>query len=110
MDGQQFDTWTRQSAMPRSRRRSILALCSAALLGAVGGPSFAEAGQCGRKCKKQCQKQVGACENVVRAFCNNTDPGGNGCLQSVLRCCDPLKTCDSSTATQCFIDNLFTPR
>jgi len=110
MEGQHFDSWTRQAVMPRSRRRSILALSGAALLGAVSGPSVAEAGKCGQKCKKQCQKQVGACDNVVRAFCNTSDPGGNGCLQSVLRCYDPLKTCDSATSTQCFIDNLFTLR
>jgi hypothetical protein len=109
MEAEHFDRWTRRAAAPRSPRRSILALSGAALLGAASGPSVAAAGRCGQKCKKRCEKQVGACEDVVRAFCATEDPGGNGCIQNVLHCCFPLKNCDSATSTQCFIDNLFPP-
>lgn len=110
MDGRQFDTWTRQRATPLSRRRSLLTLSSAALAGAIAVPTVAEAGKNKKKCKKKCQQQVGQCEDVVRAFCEEADPGGNGCLMAVLPCCDPLQTCNSAASTQCFIDELFTPK
>jgi hypothetical protein len=107
MDGRQFDAWTRQTAMPFSRRRSILTLSGAGIAAAAAGPLVAKAGKRGKKCKKKCQQQVGQCEDVVRAFCSDVDPGGNGCLQTVLPCCDPLQTCNSAASTQCFIDALF---
>jgi hypothetical protein len=108
MDGRQFDAWTRRTATTLSRRRSLLTLSGAALVGAVAAPSVAEAGKCGKKCKKRCQKQVGKCEDIVRAFCIDVG-GGMGCLQSLLPCCDALKGCDSAASTQCFIDELYTP-
>jgi hypothetical protein len=108
MDGGQFDAWTRQTAMTISRRRSILTLSGAGVAGAVAGPLVAQAGKRGKKCKKKCQQQVSQCEDVVRAFCNDVDPSGNGCLMTVLPCCDPLKSCNAAASTQCFIDKLIT--
>lgn len=106
MNERHFDAWTRLTARPLFRRRSILTLSGATLVGAVAGPSMARAGQRGKQCKKKCQQQASQCENVVRPYCEEVDPGGNGCLQRVLPCCYPLTSCDAAASTQCFIDNL----
>lgn len=105
MDGGRFDAWTRRTATTFSRRRSLLKLSGAAMAGVVAAPSVAEAGQCGEKCRKRCRRQVGKCEDVVRAFCEGQ---GMGCLQALLPCCDPLGACNSAASTQCFIEELFT--
>jgi hypothetical protein len=83
----------------------MLTLGSAVLVGALAGPSGVKAGKRGKKGKKKCEKQVGKCETVVRAFCE--EQSSMGCLQAVLPCCDPLKSCNSAASTQCFIDELF---
>ena len=107
MEERQSEDLTRRSTKSHSHRRAMLSLGGVALLSTLGKPSVADAGKRGKRCKKPCQKQVSACETVVRAFCVEEDPGGNGCLQSVMPCCTPLQTCDSATSTQCFIDKLF---
>jgi hypothetical protein len=110
MDGSRFDAWTRQTAKPLSRRRSLLTLGGAGLTSAIAGNSVAKAGKRGKQCKKKCQQQESQCEDVVRAFCNEVDPGGNGCTMTVLPCCTPLSSCNAAASTQCFIDKLFTTR
>ncbi|HEU5430281.1 MAG TPA: hypothetical protein VFU81_01385 [Thermomicrobiales bacterium] len=48
MNERHFDAWTRLTARPLFRRRSILTLSGATLVGAVAGPSMARAGQRGK--------------------------------------------------------------
>jgi hypothetical protein len=97
-----FDRWTRQTAVA-SPRRSLLTVSAAALLGAVLPPAVVTASPRGKACKKACQAQGSQCETTLRAFCQKVDPGGNGCLQTVLPCCAPLTTCDAAAAIQCVL-------
>jgi hypothetical protein len=112
VDGKRFDGLIQrleEARLTRLGALQALAGAAAGLAGAVATPSVAEAGKCGAKCAKKCERQVGKCETVVRAFCEDADPGGTGCLNAVLPCCDPLQTCNSAASTQCFIDELFMP-
>jgi hypothetical protein len=105
MDNTVFDALTRRAAAV-SRRSSLLTLGGAAL-GAVVAPALAEAKKGGKgKAKKKCQAQVGKCKNVVRDFCDEF-ADVQGCLDALFPCCDPLKTCNATASTQCFIRELF---
>jgi hypothetical protein len=100
MTGISFDAFTRRAAEAITRRKSVLAL-GAAALGAATTPMVAEAGRCGKKVKKKCEKQVEQCEDAVADVC--TDKGGEACVNACADCCNPEDKCLNQDNFECLL-------
>ena len=100
MTGIGFDAFTRRAAEAITRRKSVLAL-GAAALGAATTPMVAEAGKCGKKVKKKCEKQVEQCLAAVDEVCDLK--GGQECVDSCSDCCDPESKCLDQENFECLL-------
>jgi hypothetical protein len=90
MDDGSFDALT--------RRASLKALGTTAVVAALAAPRSAQAKpKPGKKAKKRCQKQVGACRVALVDVCDGSDY----CEQVLLPCCPKLKTCNAPAFIQC---------
>jgi hypothetical protein len=98
-----FDALAVQTDQSLSRRASLLGLGAAALAAALARPIPARAGKASKKAKKACKRQVGACEDSIRAVCGQfPDPGQQGeCIAAFVPCCQPFGSCQSRDALQC---------
>lgn len=95
---------SRRAARIVSRRGSLLAL-GGALLGAAATPRAVEAGKCGKKAKKKCEKQVQLCETSMEQACEALAPlDPNPCFTACRPCCASLATCDPAESTACLMD------
>lgn len=96
---------------PLSRRTSLIGL-GGVVLASAGRAAPARAGKAGKKTKKRCQRQVGACEAAVQAFCNGPtveEDERAGCRTVFLPCCLSFTGCDAAAAYGCLIDGLRNP-
>jgi len=91
---------TRRAAAAVTRRHSFLMMGGVAAAAAT--PAIAEAGEAGKKARKRCKRQRGACRGSVEEFC----AGSSTCLDHLLACCDPLATCNARASTECLIQPL----
>lgn len=88
---------TRRAAAAVTRRHAFLLMSGAAAAAAT--PGAAEAGEAGKKARKRCKRQRGACRESVEEFCE----GNLECLDHLLPCCDPLETCNARESTECLL-------
>jgi len=84
-----FDVLARRASAAHDRRASLKALGAAA------------AGKAGKKARKMCQRQVGACKSEFDKACE----GAEVCL-SLATCCDFLRNCDAAGQIKCITDIL----
>jgi hypothetical protein len=97
MSDQSIYEITRRAAAAVTRRHSFLLMAGASTAAAT--PLTAEAGEAGKKARKRCKRQRGACRASVEEFC----AGAPGCLDHLLPCCEPLATCNARESTECLI-------
>jgi hypothetical protein len=88
---------TRRAAAAVTRRHSFLMMGGVAATAAA--PVTAEAGEAGKKARKRCKRQRGACRASVEEFSEGTLT----CLNHLLPCCDPLATCNARESTECLL-------
>jgi hypothetical protein len=79
-----------------TRRVALLALGGATAT-AVAHPLFASAGKAGKKAKKKCQRQEGACRRFFVDVCDTNQ----SCTEHTNMCCAHFKTCDARAAIEC---------
>jgi hypothetical protein len=107
MDGQGFDTLTRQLTTVRSRRRALKALGGGAVAAALGGLGLREAAAAdvsadAKRCRKvteRCHRTSQCCGDVL--YCGTTGransvcckPGGAPCSRDS-ECCGLYSYCD----------------
>jgi hypothetical protein len=99
-----------RSAASRSRRLSLIGLGGAAIA-AVARPVPARAGKGGKKAKKKCTRQVGACETAVRNACGLLllEEEAEACEAALLPCCASFKGCKAGTAYECLLNAVREP-
>ncbi len=98
-----FDLLARKASAVQDRRTSLKAVGAAAVVAAAGlaAPRAAEASKAGKKARKRCQQQVGACKSEFEKACE----GNETCL-SLTTCCDFLRNCDAAGQIKCITDIL----
>jgi hypothetical protein len=94
-----------------SRRISLFGLGGLALAAATG-TAPARAGKAGRKVKKTCRRQIGACESTVQGFCNGPtveEDEREACRTVFLPCCVLFDGCDAAAAYACLMEAFLNP-
>jgi hypothetical protein len=95
-----FGVFTRHAAHALDRRRSLAAIGTAALTACVARPSAATGAKDGKKVKKKCKRQDGACREFVFDNCANAgDP--LLCVELLTPCCQFLGRCQAAAFFTC---------
>lgn len=98
-----MDMMTMVAARRSVQRRTALRALGAGVAAVAVAEVAAEAkGKKGRKAKDRCPAQVSTCEAAFADFCGEPSIQAE-CLAAARECCAPLKSCDATSAMECFI-------
>jgi hypothetical protein len=104
MRSQVLAAMTHHAAAGLSRRRSLLTATGAGLAAGLADALAANAVRSGgKKARKRCKNQVGACAKATQALCDARDPEPAQCDREK-GCCGFLGKCNAAAYLRCLSD------